>query len=198
MSMFARSAILGGSTTSREATSVNRELGDGLVLRTSTPADAEAMAAFVGDVLRAQDSDEPNRHLAAWTRDLHQGRHPSFRPAGCRARRATVEDAPFLTEAYATASARSLVSVPRDAAAWRYELAGRSADNAQRREIHVLERDGHPVGYVAHALELFSSGSLVVTQLELTPGVSWREAWLAALAPLFEAGDTLAAATPNG
>src|SRR5947207_7816223 len=83
MSMFARSAILVGSTTSREATSVNRELGDGLVLRASTAADAGAMAAFVGDVLRAQDSDEPNRPLAAWTRDLHEGRHPSFRPGDC-------------------------------------------------------------------------------------------------------------------
>jgi len=286
---------------------VNRELGDGLVLRTSTPADAEAMAAFVGDVLRAQDSDEPNRHLAAWTRDLHEGRHPLFRPGDCtivaeaatgaivsclhlvsqtwtyggapvtvgqpeligtlperrgrrlvrtqfdvvhgwsrarahqllvisgipwfyrqfgyelaiergggphvrrdaivpvpaapagwRVRRATVDDAAFLAEAYATASARSLVSVPRDAAAWRYELTGRSADSGQRREVYVLERDGHPVGYVAHGLELFSSGSLVVTQFEVTPGVSWREAWLAALAPLFEAGDALAAKLPAG
>lgn len=283
-----------------------RDLGDGLVLRASTAADAEAMAAFVGDVLRAQDSDEPNRHLAAWTRDLHEGRHPSFRPGDCtivaeaatgaivsclhlvsqtwtyggvpiavgqpeligtlperrghrlvrtqfdvvhawsaerghrmqvisgipwfyrqfgyelaiergggprvrrdtivpvpatpagwRVRPATVEDAAFLTEAYATASTRSLVSVPRDIAAWRYELGGHHADSAQRRVILVLERDGRPVGYVAHALELFSSGSLVVTQFELMPGVSWREAWLAALPPLFAAGDAVAAAAPD-
>src|SRR5438105_4266747 len=83
MSMFARSAILAGLPPRREATSVNRQLGDGLVLRTSTPADAEAMATFVGDVLRAQDSDEPNRQLAAWTRDLHDGHHPSFRTGDC-------------------------------------------------------------------------------------------------------------------
>src|SRR5437868_7439023 len=83
MSMFARSAIPAGLSPAGRRRSVNRELADGLVLRTSTPADAEAMAAFVGDVLRAQDSDEPNRHLAAWTRDLHEGRHPSFRPGDC-------------------------------------------------------------------------------------------------------------------
>src|SRR5947209_3789057 len=47
---------------------------------------------------------------------------PPQRPAGWRVRGATVEDAPFLAEAYAIAAARSLVSVPRDAAAWRHEL----------------------------------------------------------------------------
>ena len=283
-----------------------RDLGDGLVLRASTPADAEAMAAFVGDVLRAQDSDEPNHHMSAWTRDLHEGRHPTFRPGDCtivadaggrivsclhlvtqtwtyggvpiavgqpeligtspeyrgrhlvraqfdvvhgwsaarghpmlaisgipwfyrqfgyelaiergggprvrrdaivplppppgawRVRRATVDDAAFLADTYTAAAARSLVSVPRDATLWRYELTGHSADSAQRRGVLVLERDGHTVGYITHGLELFSSGSLVVTQFELTAGVSWREAWLAALAPLFEAGDAVAAGTPVG
>jgi hypothetical protein len=57
-----------------------RELGDDLVLRHAAD-DEEALAAFVGDVLRAQDGDEPNHHLAAWTRDLIGGRHPAFRPA---------------------------------------------------------------------------------------------------------------------
>ena len=281
-----------------------RELSDGLVLRTSTPGDGEAVAAFVGDVLRAQDSDEPNRDLAAWTLDLHSGRHPSFRPGDCtivvdaatgaivsclhlieqtwtyggvpitvgqpeligtlperrgrhlvrtqfdvvhdwsaarghrlqvisgipwfyrqfgyelaiergggprvrreaivppppvpegwHVRRATVHDAAFLAEAYAAAAARSLLSVPRDAAAWRYELAGRSEHSAQQRSFDVLEREGRPVGYFGHGLELFSSGSLVVTQFEVTAGVSWREAWLTALPSLFAAGDAIAAAT---
>jgi Acetyltransferase (GNAT) domain len=286
---------------------VIRDLGGGLVLRASTAADAEAMEAFVGDVLRAQDSDEPNRHLAAWTRDLHEGRHPTFRPGDCtivadaatgaivsclhlvsqtwtydgvpiavgqpeligtlpehrgrhlvreqfdvvhawsaarghqlqaisgipwfyrqfgyemaiergggprvwrdwvtptqpppaawRVRAATVDDAAFLAETYAIAAARSRVSVPRDAALWRYELAGRSADSAQRRQVHVLERDAQPVGYVAHGLEPFSSGALVVMQFEVIAGVSWREAWLAALGPLFAAGDALTVHRPSG
>jgi len=222
---------------------VKRELADGLVLRTSTPADAEAMAAFVGDVLRAQDSDEPNRQLAAWTRDLHEGRHPSFRPGDCTIVAEAATGAivsclhlvsqtwtyggtpigvgqPELIGTLPERRGRHLVRTQFDVVpGWSkerahqllvisgipwfyrqfgYELTGRSADHAQRREIHVLERDGHPVGYVGHALELFSSGSLVVTQFEVTPGVSWREAWLAALAPLFEAGDAMAAKMPVG
>ena len=58
-----------------------RDLGDGLLLRAATAGDAEPLAAFVGDVLRAQDSDTPSAPLTAWTRDLLEGRHPSFAPA---------------------------------------------------------------------------------------------------------------------
>jgi Acetyltransferase (GNAT) domain len=284
---------------------VIRDLGDGLVLRAATAADGDALAAFVGDVLRVQDGDEPNRHLAAWTRDLQRGRHPSFRPGdttlvtdtrtgaiasclhlisqtwtyggvpigvgqpeligtrpeyrgrglvraqfdvvhgwsaerghrmqaiagipwfyrqfgyelaiergggprlhrdalgplptppGWRVRPAALADAPLLAELSATADARGLVSVPRDATLWRYELAGHSADSAPRRELRILERDGEPVGYIASGIELFG-GALGVTAFEVRPGVSWREAWAAALAPLFEAGDALAAGTPDG
>src|SRR5215510_5460917 len=58
-----------------------RDLGDGLTLRTATAADAEPLATFVGDTLRAQDGDAPDHHLADWTRDLLEGHHPSFTPA---------------------------------------------------------------------------------------------------------------------
>src|SRR5262249_46607935 len=119
-------------------------------------------------------------------------------PAAWHVRAATVEDAPFLAEASGLAAARSLLHVPRDAALWRFELTGRSADSAQRRQVHILQRDGQPVGYVAHGLEPFNSGTLVVTQFEVIPGFSWREAWLAALGPLFAAGDALTAHTPAG
>ena len=39
------------------------------------------LATFVGDTLRAQDGDAPDHHLADWTRDLLEGRHPAFTPA---------------------------------------------------------------------------------------------------------------------
>lgn len=58
-----------------------RELGDGLVLRRGTAADAEALAAFNADVLRPQDLPEPDPAFGDWTRDLFAGRHPSFTPA---------------------------------------------------------------------------------------------------------------------
>ena len=57
-----------------------RDLGDGLTLRAATAADAESLATFVGDTLRAQDGEAPDHHLADWTRDLLEGRHQSFTP----------------------------------------------------------------------------------------------------------------------
>jgi Acetyltransferase (GNAT) domain len=277
-----------------------RELGDGLVLRHATAGDEEALAGFVGDVLRAQDGDEPNQHLAAWTRDLIGGRHPAFRPAdatvvverrtgsivsclhllsqtwayggvpvpvgqpeligtlpryrgaglvraqfevihrlsaergqlmlaitgipwfyrqfgyelaiergggprvspdalaptpeapaGWGLRAAGEADVPFLAELAEAAAARSLVTVPRDAALWRYELTGKRADSAARREILILERDGERVGYLAHVLQLWGGG-LAVTGFEVQRGVSWREAWTTALPYLFSAGEAMA------
>src|SRR5436853_318543 len=61
------------------AVTLPRDLGDGLVLREATPADADAIADFNADVLRAQDSAQPQATLAEWTRDLITGAHPSAR-----------------------------------------------------------------------------------------------------------------------
>src|SRR6266550_755436 len=56
-----------------------RELGDGLVMRRATEADAERLGQFNADVLRGQDAPDPAPWMDAWTRDLVGGRHPSFR-----------------------------------------------------------------------------------------------------------------------
>jgi hypothetical protein len=279
-----------------------RDLGDGLIMRTATAADAEPLATFVGDTLRAQDGDAPDHHLADWTRDLLEGRHPSFTPAdatvvtdartgeivsclhqlsqtwsyggvpisvgqpeligtrtarrghglvraqfevhhrwaaerghqalaiagipwfyrqfgyefaiergggpllhvdqlqnlfpvppGWRVRDAALEDVPFLVSASAAARPRSLVTVPRDTALWRYELAGKRHQSAARREIRILERDGRPVGYLVHAVALFGA-NLTVMGFEVIAGVSWREAWVAALHDLKATGEARAAA----
>ncbi|HVC34116.1 MAG TPA: GNAT family N-acetyltransferase, partial [Chloroflexota bacterium] len=53
------------------AGSVMRDVGDGLVLRRSTPADAEALAAFNGAIFREAGA-------AGWTRDLLSRPHPTF------------------------------------------------------------------------------------------------------------------------
>jgi len=47
-------------------------------MRRATAADAEALVAFNGDVLRHQDADEPDERTAAWAHDLASGRHPHF------------------------------------------------------------------------------------------------------------------------
>ncbi len=281
-----------------------RDLGNGLVLRAATADDSEPLAAFVGDVLRAQDSDTPSAPLTAWTRDLIQGRHPSFGPgdatvvvdgrtgdivsclhlisqtwayggvpipmgqpeligtvatrrggglvraqfevvhgwsaarghrmlaisgipwfyrqfgyelaiergggprarvealaplpppaASWRVRPAGEADIPFLIDLTASAAGRAQVTVPRDAALWRYELAGKRDESAARRKIRILERAGERVGYLAHTGELWGD-YFNVTAFEVRAGVSWREAWIPALHYLVEAGHALAKAAP--
>ena len=303
MSIFRASDILPHTPMAPPPSSV-RELGDGLALRAATTADAEPLATFVGDTLRAQDGDAPDHHLADWTRDLLEGRHPAFAPAdatvvtdtrtgeivscmhllsqtwtyggvpipvgqpeligtrterrggglvrvqfellhrrsteqrhqmqvitgipwfyrqfgyefaiergggpvlhidglqppepapGWRVRPAGLGDIAFLVTAHAAAATRSLVSVPRDAALWRYELEGKRPGSAARREIQILERDGQPVGYIVHAISLYGH-NLTVMAFEVVAGVSWREAWLVSLHYLKKTGEAMAAASPG-
>jgi hypothetical protein len=53
-----------------------RILPDGLVLRRSTMADAEKLAAF--DARIHSDTDEPDQRIGAWVKDLLRGDHPTF------------------------------------------------------------------------------------------------------------------------
>jgi hypothetical protein len=55
-----------------------RDLGDGLILRRSTPEDADALAEF-NRAIHA-DNDADGKCLAAWTRDLLTRPHPTFSP----------------------------------------------------------------------------------------------------------------------
>lgn len=55
-----------------------RDLGNGLILRRSTLADAEPLADFNKMVFREPQATEPDELVAAWTRDLLSGDHPTF------------------------------------------------------------------------------------------------------------------------
>jgi hypothetical protein len=55
-----------------------RDLGEGLILRRSTLADAEPLADFNKMIFREPPMTEPDELVAAWTRDLLSGRHPTF------------------------------------------------------------------------------------------------------------------------
>ncbi|MBN2148425.1 MAG: GNAT family N-acetyltransferase [Anaerolineales bacterium] len=55
-----------------------RELGDGLVLRRSTPEDAEALANFNAGIHSDEGAEKPNPYIIAWTRDLLEKPHPTF------------------------------------------------------------------------------------------------------------------------
>lgn len=53
-----------------------RHLGDGLVLRWGTPADAEELGAF-NVRIHSDNPEEPEEFLANWTHNLMSGRHPT-------------------------------------------------------------------------------------------------------------------------
>ena len=55
-----------------------RDLGDGLILRRSTPADADALAEFNARIHSDAGPDQPDEWVGAWTRDLLTTDHPTF------------------------------------------------------------------------------------------------------------------------
>ena len=60
------------------AQSIIRELGDGLILRRSTAADAERLVEFNGNLHREPGDEGPEEYVAAWVGDLMSGDHPRF------------------------------------------------------------------------------------------------------------------------
>ena len=60
-----------------ESKTILRDLGNGLIMRRSTSADAEALAEF--NRLIHSDNEQDGQCLADWTRDLLTA-HPTFRP----------------------------------------------------------------------------------------------------------------------
>jgi hypothetical protein len=57
-----------------------RNLGNGLVLRWSTPDDVERVAGMYSQVFRQSAEAPLNWHVPIWTRDLFSGRHPYIGP----------------------------------------------------------------------------------------------------------------------
>ena len=59
---------------------VIRDLGEGLVLRSATIADADALAKFNSEIHGNQETKQPDERVGAWTRDLLAVPHPTFKP----------------------------------------------------------------------------------------------------------------------
>jgi hypothetical protein len=111
-----------------------------------------------------------------------------------RVRAATEADAAFLASLDVEASERRAMWAPRDAAQWRYEIAGHRPGSAARAVICVIEDlSRRPIGMLAHAAQL-SGNTLGVQAIEVARGVSWRPAVIVALHHLRAAGEALAAA----
>lgn len=58
-----------------------RDLGNGLILRRASVEDAEALADINGRMHSDEGPDKPDRHIAAWVRDLVSRPHPTLRAA---------------------------------------------------------------------------------------------------------------------
>ena len=58
----------------------SRELGEGLLVRWSTPKDMEQVASLYAYVYRASPEAPLNWHVPYWTRDMFSGRHPLIGP----------------------------------------------------------------------------------------------------------------------
>ena len=55
-----------------------RDLGDGLILRRSSAADAGKLVEFNGNLHREPGAEGPEEHVAAWVGELMSGDHPTF------------------------------------------------------------------------------------------------------------------------
>jgi len=83
-------------------------------------------------------------------------------------------DLPLLTDLFAEAADRYLITCRRDLEAWRLELGGRSEGGAGLRVIEVIERGGVAVGFVV-SWPAGERTSRYVMGAELVEGVSWGE-----------------------
>ena len=61
-----------------QSKTILRDLGNGLVMRRSTPADAQALSDFNGKIHGENDADA--QRVAAWTHDLLTRPHPTLNP----------------------------------------------------------------------------------------------------------------------
>ena len=124
-----------------------------LILRTVQPADTEQLVAFKADTHRAPGAPEPDAYVAAWTRDLLERPHPTFRTDWFL----VVEE---------TASNRIVSSLNMIPQTWTYGgiqiPVGRvemvSTDPAYRRrglvrrQIEVVHRWGDEMGHLAQVI----------------------------------------------
>jgi RimJ/RimL family protein N-acetyltransferase len=60
------------------AKTIIRDLGDNLILRRATKADAEALANFNARIHSDDSEEHPDERVATWTRDLIEKPHPTF------------------------------------------------------------------------------------------------------------------------
>ncbi len=91
-----------------------------------------------------------------------------------RIRPATEADLPFIAGVSEHANKRYRLACVRDAALWRYELAGRSQDSVNRAELCLVETaGGESVGFLVYTTRFFGGPKLALVVYELKSGISW-------------------------
>jgi GNAT superfamily N-acetyltransferase len=132
--------------------SLPQNLGDGLRLRSATPLDADALAAFNGEI-HADVPGQPDVAMADWTRDLLTRPHPTFRP----------DLFTIVEEVSSSRIASSLTLIPQT---WSYdgvtfdvgriELVGTHPDFRRRglvrRQMDVAHRVSHDRSHLLQAI----------------------------------------------
>lgn len=106
-------------------------------------------------------------------------------------RAACADDLPFIDRVYERAMERQPLFCLRDEALWRYELDGRHADNLNRKTLHIIERDGVPVGFFALTPWLWGP-NIWLAAYELQAGASWLEITPAVLRFIWSVGQAYA------
>jgi len=133
-----------------------RDLGDGLILRTADPEDAEELAAF-NVRLHSDDLAEPDQGLGHWTRELLSGRHPTT----------GAEDFTVVTNAEGKIVSAAVLISQR----WRYEDV---EFGVGRPELIATQRDNRRRGLVREQMEVLHAWSAERGELvQAITGIPW-------------------------
>jgi hypothetical protein len=107
-------------------------------------------------------------------------------------RKARKEDVSFLSEVYRGAARHSLLVCLRDEALFEYELTGMSKENAERKQLAVIQTpEGKPVGMLGYPHFLWGTTQSCVAY-ELLPGISWLETTPSVIRFLWQTGQAAA------
>jgi hypothetical protein len=114
------------------------------------------------------------------------------RPGGLTVRAATTADADALADVDRHLADGDALTCPRDAAVWRYEVAGRRPADLSRRVVTVLTDGSEVRGYLVHGARLSGAGELAVFAAACTEATDWPRAATAMHAHLRDAGQKYA------
>ncbi|MEW2381976.1 GNAT family N-acetyltransferase [Micromonospora sp. NPDC047707] len=107
---------------------------------------------------------------------------------GLTVRPAAVADADELAEIDQRVADGNALVCPRDAAVWRYEIAGRRPADIARREVAVLVHGTDVRGYLVHGARLSAAGELIVVAAACRRPADWPQAATAMHAHLGQVG----------